>query len=168
MKTLIINYKFIFMTIMFLPLAICSSDDDNNNTAPFEEVTINLEDLSVEIEDTSFTADGFNFTAFRSESFSGGNFNGVQMAFPLNNDPSMIELDLSNTSGISKITISMFNNGAGSTLVSTRNNGSIVQEITDDDIPSSLTDLEINVTGQTIDALRMSSFEAIIISIKLE
>jgi hypothetical protein len=153
---------------MFLPLALCSSDDDNNNTVPFEEVTIDLSGLNVELEDTSFTADGFNFTSFRAESFSGGNFNGVSIAFPLNDNPSIIELDLSSVNGISKIIISMFNNGAGSTLVSAINNGNIVQEITDDDIPSSLTDLEINVTGQTIDALRISSFEAIIISIKLE
>jgi len=167
MKTLLFSYKFLFMTLMSLPLAMCSNDDDNNEIeTPFESVTIDFSNSTLKKEETGFSVSGFNFI----------NSNGKSGAFGVVDDDGIflgsgawIELDLNSIQGISKITITLFNNDATiGTLVSTSNMGTNVQEFTGREIPRRLSDFEINVEGKDLDALRIRSGESLIYSIKLE
>ncbi len=40
MKTILISYKFLFMTLITLPLAMCSDDDNTAEETPFEPIEI--------------------------------------------------------------------------------------------------------------------------------
>ena len=168
MKTLLFSYKFLFMTLMSLPLALCSSDNDYET--PFEPVTIDLSSVDVALEDTFFTVNGFQFNARRVSTDEVTN-DGILLAYPENGEGSLLELDLSTVAGISKITLSIFNNNGDGTVVSLWNNGTLVEERSN--LPNATSgnlfkDTSLSVSGKQIDLLRITSFEATIRSIKLE
>ncbi len=172
MKTLLFSYKFLFMTLMSLPLALCSNDNDNETETPFEPVTINLKGLNVALDDTSFVASGYNFNCYRAESSNIGTENeSVSLWHPdQDSNPSSLELELNNVTGISKITLNTFNNNGTNTLVSLWNNGTLVEEYNNvtNPINGNFTDTVIITNDREIDLLRITSFEASIRSIKLE
>ena len=172
MKSFFLSQNFFLMSFLAIQLSICSKDDDTpKEVESFEPVTINLEGLDVGLDDTTFVVDGYNFRAFRAESYAPGNGNnGISLAYPQDGELSMIELDLSQLQGASSVTLDIFNN-AGSTVVSLWNNGNLVEENTN--IPNAEVDdrfkeTVMNLNGREVDAVRVSSFEAIVKTIRLE
>lgn len=163
---------FFISSLSFILMAgSCSNDDDEIAPESFTPVTINLADLGVELEDTSFTTQGFDFTAFRARSTENYTNDGLGLAYPQDGNSSTLELDLSNTNGISKITVSLFNNcGNGCTVVQALNNNEVIQIFDNNDVlPIGATEAIINLSAnQAITSLKMQSFEAIIYSITLE
>ncbi|NMH89058.1 hypothetical protein [Flavivirga algicola] len=161
MKTLLFNYRFLFLFLISFTLAFCSSDDKEK---AFEPVTINLDGLNIDTDDTSFTANGYQFKATRSKSEA----NGIALAYPnTNNDFSFLELDLRNSTGISKISISLFNNCRSCLDIQTLNGDQIVTEIKGKDLDSGINLVEIDISSG-ISALKIGSLETIVYSIKLE
>lgn len=171
MKSFILSGKFIFLCFLSIQLSICSNDDnDNEIQEEFVPITISLEGLDVKIEETSFVVDGYQFTSSRVISNNVGDNDGLLLAFPQDGEGSKLELDLSSIRGFSKITLSIFNN-AGGTAVSLWNNENLVIE--NDNIPNAevgnlFKDTTIILDNEEIDLLRITSFEAVIKSIKLE
>jgi len=169
MKTFITRRLFLNLLFITSLLSSCSdSDDTNDQRTPFEPVTINLQGLGVQLDDTSFTVESFSFSAFRVQSTTAGSFDGIELAFPQDGNSSQIELNLGGVSGISTITVTLFNNGVESTQVSALNGSATIAEIVGDAISSGETTVELDVSGQTITTLRISSLEATIQSIRLE
>ncbi len=162
MKTFLLNYKFLFLTLISFSLTFCSSDD---NEKAFQPATINLEGLNVETDDTSFAVNGFQFKTTRVKSEAGG----IGLAYPnANNDFSFLELDLKNSAGISKISISLFNNCSSCLDIQVLNGNQVITEVKGKDLDSGTTNLvEIDITSE-ISALKIGSLEAIVYSIKLE
>lgn len=159
MKTFLFSYKFLFLALTALPLAMCSSNDDNTEENDFEVTTLNLSGLSVQQDDTSFTVNGYSFKNTNAES--------AETGISIWNDGTdfhYIELELNDVTGLSKITSRVFNNGT-QTKVTLYNNDIIVQEI---EAPFNVSDIVMNVQEQEFDKLRLSSFEGEAISIKLE
>jgi len=151
---------------------MCSENDDGNSTeSSFAPITISLEALNIDEDDTSFEVNGFKFNVLRGRSNDVGNAdNGILLAFPLDGQPSQLELDMSNVDGVSTITVDIFNN-AGSTVVSLWNRGSLVEE--NSNIPAAEVDMPFKETSfslntREVDLLRITSFEAIVRSITLE
>ncbi len=173
MKTLLFSYKFLFITLLYLPLALCSSDNDNESESetPFSPVNIDLTTgVNIEVDDTSFSKQGYNFTTYRVTSNEQG-IDGISIAYPdSGNNPSSIVLNLDAINGISSITVSLFNNcGNGCTSFQIINDGNVIEELnTNDEIPTGIAEVTIDVSELQIDALRLSSFEAILYSIALE
>ncbi|WP_394972555.1 hypothetical protein [uncultured Croceitalea sp.] len=169
MKALIFSYKFLFLTFMSLPLALCSSDNETETETeiPFESVTIDLGNTNVTLNDTMFELQGFLFRVERVESTTAGG-PGILLAFPNENDEfSFIELDLMDTRGISKITISLFNNCRGCLDIQVLNGSQIITEVPDSEIESAATEVIIDVDSE-ISALRIASVETTVNKIKLE
>ncbi|GAB5476343.1 MAG: hypothetical protein Mars2KO_44420 [Maribacter sp.] len=160
MKKLTISYNFLFIVLMSMPLALCSCNSGDEPQQGFETIIIDLEGSQVITTDTSFIVDSFTF---RSEGAQTTPSNFTNQGVDLT--PGMIELDLASVVGISRITISMFNNS--DPTISLLNNGNLVLEI-NNDFDAGLTDASINVEDVTFDALRIFSFEATILSITLE
>lgn len=162
MKTLLFTYKFLFVTLLSLPLALCSDNDsDETEDLSFEPIEINLENTNLDRLDTSFTVDGFNFKSEYAENTPDGIINGIGIA------PGSIELNLSSIDGISKISISIFNNCSACLDIQALNSNEVVYEIKGTELESgmNLVEMEINTA---IDSLRIWSGEAIVIWIKLE
>ncbi|MEO1033693.1 MAG: hypothetical protein AAFX55_20075 [Bacteroidota bacterium] len=162
-KTQLKTLCFILLSSLFIAGA-CSSDDDGTpDQPPFEEVVISLEALNVELEDMSFNVGNYNFTSFRALSFDDGFFDGVQIANPIDlNNPSYIELNLSQVSGISTISVTLLN-GTGDTSIAILNDGMVVQEIDGVggiDIGIGVTTATLDVSDNTFDTLMISSLEA--------
>jgi len=146
------------MALMALPLSLCSKDNDDPKQ-DFEPVTISLEDVNIGTTDTSFSVDGFNFKSEGSETTPENYVDGIGIW------PGTIELDLSSLNNISKISIELHNNSDPE--ISVLNNGIVVKDFISD-IEGGPTTVQLDVGGLTIDALKIFSYEAIIISIKLE
>lgn len=169
MKSFILSTNFFILTLTVLPLSLCSKNDDNP-TEPeeiFEQITIDLSDVPVTVEDTTFSVDGFTFDVFRAVA----NGESILLAFPQDGNPSMLELDLSDVNGFTKITIAMFDAGGGTT-VSLFNDGNLIQE--NKNIPGisagddSFSDVVFELGDQDIDLLRITSLEGFVKSITLE
>ncbi|WP_298511071.1 hypothetical protein [uncultured Kordia sp.] len=165
---------FFISSLSFILMAgSCSNDDDDitPETETFMPVTINLDGLGIDVDDTSFTTQGFDFTVFRVRSTDAYINNGILLAFPQDGNPSTMELDLSDVSGISKITIPLFNNCAnGCTVIQVLNNNEVIQLLnTNDVIPQGEAQAIINLSpNQAITRLKMSSFETTFYSITIE
>ncbi len=161
MKTFLFNHKFLFLTFISFTLACCSSDDKENAFVP---ITINLGGLNIDIDDTSFTANGFQFKATRVKSET----DGVGLAYPnANSDFSFLELDLRNSTGISKISVSLFNNCRSCLDIQTLNGDQIIEEVKGKDLDSGMNLVEIDINS-AISTLKIGSLETIVYSIKLE
>ena len=161
------NSQLLVVSMILLTLNSCSSDDDDMPIAEgtFKAVTINLTGLGIELEDTSFSVEGYNFKAFRATSYTPDS-SGILLAFAQDGQTSNIELDLSSANGLSKITANVSDYG-GSTKISLWNDGSLVEEIA---VVGGArdTDVVIPVGEKTIDALRFTSLEGDVKTIKLE
>ncbi len=166
------------MVIFFLSLVACTTDDNNDNQTTFEPITLDLTGLGIEIDDTNFIVDNYNFNIYRTVSSDPGSNdmddsnNGILLAYPDGtSNPSTLELDLSSVNGLSKITISIFNNcGGGCTVVQTLNsNSEILQELNDNDtVPAGSSEVLIENINNSINSLKISSFETTVYSIMLE
>ncbi|MAU70834.1 MAG: hypothetical protein CML04_01965 [Pseudozobellia sp.] len=168
MKTFILSSKFLLLSFLSIQLALCSNDDDSvpsPEEESFEPVTLSLVGLDIDLEDTSFSVDGFDFSAYRAKSYEDSPGYGILLAFPQDGNRSWIELDLSNTVGLSKITASVSDYGGGTTVV-IMSNGEVVEEAKD--IPDDPSDIAFNLNGRAVDALRITSLEGDVNSIKLE
>ncbi|MEW4923522.1 hypothetical protein [Algibacter sp. 2305UL17-15] len=164
MKTILFSYKFIFIIFTTLPLAMCSNDDNTEEENPFQPVTINLDGLNIDTDDTSFVVDGFQFKATRVKSQSGG----ILLAYPNQaSDFSVLELDLTKSIGVSKISISLFNNCSGCLDIQILNGNQIVTEVKGTELESGENLVEIDI-NTNVSALRIGSLETIIYTIKLE
>ncbi|MEM6721108.1 MAG: hypothetical protein AAF611_17395 [Bacteroidota bacterium] len=165
---------FFISSLSFILMASSCSNDDDDVTPeiePFTPVTINLDGLGLDVDDTSFTRQGFDFTAIRVRSTDNYTTNGLGLAHPQDGNPSILELDLSNTNGMSKITVSLFNNcGNGCTVIQALNSNNVIQIFDNNDIlPIGATEAVFNLSNsQAITSLKMQSFEAIIYTITLE
>ncbi|WP_299765203.1 hypothetical protein [uncultured Dokdonia sp.] len=155
--------------LSFFLFTACSSDDNNSN-APinFEPVTIDLTQVDIDVDDTAFTVQGFNFDVFRAQGTEqSGLAPGILIAFPQNGNPSSIELDLSNVEGLSRITARIARNA--STPITFFNGNTVVGEIMAvNEIDDLFEDNVYEINGQTVTAVRISSFESIVQSITLE
>ena len=164
MKTFIFSYKFIFMTLISLPLEMCSSDDNNETETSFESVTIDLTSVDVALEDISFNANGYQFKAIRAKTEAGG----VILAYPNSGGEfSSIELNLMNSTGLSKISISLFNNCNSCLDIQVLNENQTVTEIKGTELDSGENLVEIDINS-AITALRIGSLETVVYTIKLE
>lgn len=171
MKTFLFSINFLILTLTVLPLSLCSNDDDNpsENVEDFEPVTIDLSDVIVAVDDTAFSVDGFMFNIFRANSVSG--YGSIILASPQNGNPSMLELDLNNVEGFSRITLSISDSGGGTT-VSLWNDDVLIQE--NDNIPLGVvgdnffSDVVFELDNQQIDLIRITSIEGFVKSITLE
>ncbi|KPM31256.1 Hypothetical protein I595_2521 [Croceitalea dokdonensis DOKDO 023] len=113
-----------------------------------------------------FMLQGFMFRVERAESSSG--IAGILLAFPSENgDFSTLELDLTDTTGISKMTISLFNNCSNCLDIQVFNENQIVTEVKGTALDSGSNLLEIEVDSP-ITSLKIGSAETIVTSIKLE
>ena len=174
-KINIMKSTFIIITL-FLSLNSCSTDD--NNKTVVEPITIDLTGLEIDIDDTNFSVNNYNFNIFRTVSSDpfGNDMddsnNGISLAYPDgNSNPSTLELDLSSVNGLSKVTISIINNCfEGCTAVQTLNsNSEVLQELNNNNtVPTGMSDLIIENINNSINSLKISSFETTVFSIKLE
>ncbi len=173
------RFQAIFLTTLFtlssLLFNACSSDD-NINSAPinFEPVTIDLTQVDFDVDDTSFTVQGFNFNNFMGEPCANLNcFPGIALFLGSNQDDlSFIELDLTSTTGISRITSRLLNNCLQSTRITIFNGDEVINDFSAF-VPTTTEEGGFNdnlyeTNGQTITAVRISSCEAIVQSITLE
>jgi hypothetical protein len=92
------------------------------------------------------------------------------LAYAIDNNQSNIELELSNTAGISKIKIELSDFcGDGCTFIQTLNDNSVLQEIEGSTIDTSQRSVvTFENVSSAITALKLSSFETRIHSITLE
>lgn len=162
MKTTFIKSIILSSFAFILMSASCSSDDDAPTVEPFTPITLDLTQVEIDLDDTSFTVDGFTFEAFKCKLLAGY---GIDLAYGENG--SYIELDLSQTQGISKITCRIFRNNP--TPITFYNNGTVVDEIMAiKEMPGEFEDNVYQVNGQTITSVRILSFESVVESITLE
>lgn len=169
MKTSIFKILFISILCPILIAASCSSDDDGNqnNDPPIDPVTIDLTNVIISIDDTAFEVQGYSFEAFRVEPNPSDVYSGLILAYPQNDVGSYIELDLSQVSGVSSVTASIFRNSP--TTITFYNGEQVVDEIfAVNDTEEPFEDNTYNLNGQTITSVRISSFEAIVESITLQ
>jgi hypothetical protein len=165
MKSFILSFRFLTAAFLAIQLSLCSSDDGNNsNEQAFEPITIDLTGLNIETDDTAFEAGGFSFTVTNGTSQENVVVDGIGIF----GNSGQLEMDLSTVINVSQITVVMFNNGAGSTVIRLMNDGSTLVEITDDDIPAGETSVVLSSDNLTYDTLRIVSAEAVINSIILE
>lgn len=166
MKYFTHGVKLLLTCILALTLSLCSDDNDDTTVEIFEPVTLNLAEANVTREDTMFMLQGFMFRVERAESSNG--IAGILLAFPSENgDFSTLELDLTDTTGISKMTISLFNNCSNCLDIQVFNENQIVTEVKGTALDSGSNLLEIEVDSP-ITSLKIGSAETIVTSIKLE
>ncbi len=169
MRTFIFSSKFLIVLSLTLPLMLCSRDDDSSFQEPqsFQPITIDLSTTTITIEDTEFTLQGFSFRVIRAISTALGG-DGILLASPgENGEFSTLEMDLAATNGITKITISLFNNCSSCLDIQLINNNQIITEIKGTSLQSGTNEVEIDVSAE-IDTLRIASLETIVNTIKLE
>lgn len=143
---------------------------------PFTPITLVMTDVTIDVDDTAFTIDGYDFSAYRAKTYSLESPNvsaaddGVMLAYAIDNNQSNIELELSNTAGISKIKIELSDFcGDGCTFIQTLNDNSVLQEIEGSTIDTSQRSVvTFKNVSSAITALKLSSFETRIHSITLE
>ena len=172
MKTKNRFQKTILITIIAFSLFLfnsCSSDD-NNSSAPisFEPITLDLTQVDIDLDDTSFAVNGFNFDAFRAQGTEqSGLVPGILLAFSQGDNPSSIEIDLSNVEGISRFTARIARNAP--TPITFFNGNTVVGEIMAvNDIDDLFEDNTYELNGQIVTSVRISSSETIVESITLE
>ena len=166
MKTTFIKSIILSSFAFILMSASCSSDDDTPlpQAEPFTPITLDLTQVEIDLDDTSFIVDEFTFEVYRCQILP--NF-GIDLAYGQNGNASYIELDLSQTQGISKITSRIFVNST--TPITFYNNGTVVDEITAiNETPNEFEDNVYELNGQTITSVRITSFESLVESITLE
>ncbi len=169
MKTSFFKILFISILCPILMASSCSSDDDGNqnNDPPFNSVTIDLSNITIGLDDTVFEVQGYSFEAFRVEPNPSEVYPGLLLAYPQDGNASYIELDLSQASGVSSVTASIFRNSP--TSITFYNGAQVVDEIfAVNDTEEPFEDNTYNLNGQSITSVRISSFEAIVESITLE
>lgn len=169
--------KFLIVAF-FLSLMACSTDDNNDNQTGFEPITLDLTGLGIEVDDTDFSVENYNFNTYRAVSSDPGgddmndSNDPIFLAYPDgNSNPSTLELDLGSANGLSKITISLSNNcGGGCTAIQTLNsNGEILQAFNDDTtVPTGSSEVLIENIDNSMNTLKISSFETAVYSIRLE
>jgi len=168
---------FFLIASFFLSFIACKTE--NGSQTEFKAITLDLSGLGIEIDDTTFSVNNFNFNIYRTVSSNPGSIDeydsndGILLAYPDRNlNPSTLELDLSSVKGLSKITISMFNNCGhqSCTVVQTLNRKrEVLQELNDNlKVPIGSSEVLIENINSSISALKISSFETTVYSIKLE
>lgn len=174
MKSFLFSYHFLFVTLITIPLSMCSKDNEETEQQPeFKAITLDLSGINLQQEDTAFTVNGFSFINSNAESGeydTTSTLNDEEIVFNAisiwNNGTKFnyIELKLDDIVGLNKITSRVFNNGTQGAVI-LYNNNSVVKEI---ETGYFVSDIEMNVQNLVFDKLRITSYEGQIISIKLE
>lgn len=176
----------IILMVLTFTITQCSTDDNGDppqeqemeqeqeemeeESADFEAVTIDLRMADFDsVNDETFTVQGFTFRHFQAVPLgSEGEFAGVGVFGGSTNGESYIELDLSEVTGIMRISPRIAQ--STETPITFFNGDEVVAEImaVSSTVEESFMDNPYDLNGQEVTAVRITSLEAIVQSITLE
>ncbi len=169
-KTLILTFGLLFFNS-------CADDDAVIPDEPieFEPITLDLLGLGVDMQDTAFTLENYNFAVFNGVSLEpepNGDVNsfenGIGLASFVDGQRSNLTLDLSPVTGVSGITVAMFNNCRCTVVETIDGDGVVLQKFDGrNSIPFGPHEVIIENISESIASLRITSSEAIVRSISL-
>lgn len=191
MKTLLFTYKFLFLTLMTFPLALCSNDNDAEEQTPKEPLEITFTEnfftecnqiktvQGVKMSMIAFTSDEIDPNSLQKDLIGecndpSNNFDVEQRTdHSLNGEvrlglyPDVLEIDLSGVQGRSKILLTIDDNcSIGCTNANLYQGSSIIKSISNQKV-GEVEDLVFDISDNTT-KVRIWSFEAFLYKVTIE
>ncbi|NOQ71821.1 MAG: hypothetical protein GQ574_07465 [Crocinitomix sp.] len=164
------QYTFAKLGLASLALILLSfvwNQNDNTPQSSIKVDPISFANLTITLDDTSFTVGNHTVKAYRA--FSGGpepgKSDGITLAYGQFPKASMVEISLFDTVEYNTITLGIFNNS--DPVIELLYQGEVVKKYSGE-IESGLTNVAIDVEGKKVDAIRVASFEATLMWMRLE
>ncbi|MGB5943278.1 MAG: hypothetical protein WBG71_10380 [Leeuwenhoekiella sp.] len=168
MKAKIINTKILLIALMAI-FSVSCTEDEGEPEISFDPITLEFKELGLDYDDTQFSIDGYNFVAYFVQSADNLQYTpapGIGLwNSTAGNGPANIQLDLNQFSGLNAITIDY--EDYSNLMVSLYKNGSLVKETDHERNGTIERSLKVDIDDQ-YDAIKLSSYEAIILTMHFE